>query len=60
MAENVGLVLEISLLTHSVREIPKHTENCHLECLGPLGFPWKSGVEYATSSLQTHRQIRIE
>ena len=50
MAENVGVAVEILLLTHSIPEIPKYTENCHLECLGPLGFPWKSGVELATSA----------
>src|SRR5208282_6857118 len=60
MAENVGVAVEISLLTHSVPEIPKYTENCHLEYLGALGFPCKSGVEFATSSLQTDRHFRIE
>ena len=31
MTENVGVAVEISLLTHSVPEIPKYTENFHLE-----------------------------
>ena len=60
MAENVGAAVEISMLTYSLPEIPKYTGNCHLESLGPLGFPWKSGVEFARSSLQTQHQIRIE